>query len=611
MVTYIVYEESKQYQLSSFLFLYQSFQDYGEVHIVKKPEQPADLPECLNAVQQQNVSEWRIIFLDCSQVYPCENPYDRYEERFRYIEEFLEIRPSAGNGKFERAVTRFLPAQIYCVTMRSGFYFHSGKEGILYSDFAVKYRSNYRYFVYDVGKEEPESPENLLFHVICSVLILALNEWPGAMLETGYLYQCGLGLDEAKLSEYITEMEETRRHISNLLYQEKHTHSQRKAYLDYVQNMSDKMEPLEEPDKTIPFCTEAFPFAVNDNNSELYSWRMKNIHALQRLEELKKDPVRRWEKEIDKKKNQMLPEHGMEDFRRKYLTENGWRELFDKKRECAEAIFKEQVLDQELQKRLQESEKMVQRMEKEISSRMTKKSVGILLGEAVFGICMIGAAFAMLLVGEFLGDRKNFMLWTAALLYIIMAISFCMYFLFLERKHTQKLLNKSLRNVDNSLIRTDSMYNQVLNKILIHKKYSLLEQQQRELLREERERMKILKEHEEMLVRSEGNIRQLLWIFGKPPVMSFDSCSSVTVDFSRHPQETIYYYMPHYKNVYDFTMEGSGIRIQVPFSFIRSFEIRKLYLPYVYHENQAEGTEQMTGEMNYNEYGNREITADN
>jgi len=588
MVTYIVYEESERYQLSSILNLYQSFRDYKEVHILKKPENPADLSECLNVLPPQQVTcEWRIIFLDCSQVYPCENPYNRYQEQFRYIEEFLEQRPSVNTRKFERTVTRFLPTQIYCVTMRCGLYFHIEQEGYLYSDFASKQGRNYRYFIYDVGKEEPESPEYLAFQIICSVLILALNEWPAAMLETGYLYQCALEIDEKKVSEYLSEMEETKRHIGNLLYQEKSAYNYRKEYLNYVQNSLDYVEPLEEVPQTIPFCKEKFPFVSEENHSQLYQWRMKNMNAVQRLEELKKNPIKCWEKEINKRKSQIFPGYEMEEFKRKYLTEGGWQELLDKKRECAEKIFKEQIFDQEFQKRLQESEKIIQCMENEISCRMTKKSIRILLKEIIFGFGIVGLVFFLLITGAFLKDKRDLIMWILVMIYLIVSIIGCTFVFAMKRKNIWKQLNKSLENIDNSLKKADAIYNRVLNQILNHKKYSLLEQQQKKLLREEKERMKIVKEYEQMLCKSEETIQQLMWILGKQPVFCPNQCSDVSVDFSSYPYETIDYYMPHYKKVYDLLMEGTGIQIQVPFFFICNFEIRKLYLPYGHEESQV------------------------
>lgn len=601
MITFIVYKESDRYQLSDFLCLYQSFQENGEVCFLKKPEKPSDLLEYVQEVLTQRFSyEWRILYLDFSQVYQCENPYDSLRNDFQYMEEFLGIRPPYEERKIGKTVLRFQPEEVFWVTMRCGLYYHMEMESYLYSDFADRYRSNYRYLIYDVGIEEPDLSEYLLFEVMCGVLTLALNEWPAAMLEMGVLYQYQLQVDETKLAEYIGEMEETRRQIEKLVYQERHKHSNKIEYLEDVQNIADSMESTNsmgavdsadsiDTEKTILFQKQKFPFAVKENDSELYRWRMKNIPSLRRLEELKKNPVKRWKKEIDKKKNQMFPTYGVEDFQRKHLTEEAWRDLIDKKQACAEEIFKEQILDSEFQRRLKKCEEMTQNMEQKICCRMTKKSFQILLSEILFGFGIIGIAYRMIISVYFYQNLNA--AWGAVIFSLMIVILILMLVLCTERKYTFIRLNKSLKELDRCLIKTDMAYQNVLNRIMIHKRYRMLEQWQHEFMRKERETKKILDEYEQMILRSEGMIRQFLWIFGKQPVICSDICDKVIVDFSSPPRKNIYFYMPHYKNGYDLIMKESGIRIQVPFYFICHFEIRKLYLPYQYQNSQSEESE--------------------
>lgn len=599
MITFIVYKESIPYRLSDFLCLYQSFQDNGEVYFLERPKKTSDLLEYIQEVLTQRFScEWRILYLDCSQVYQCENPYDSLQNDFRYMEEFLELRPSFEERKVGKAVLHFQPEEIFWVTMRCGLYYHTERENYLYSDFANRYRSNYRYLIYDVGIEEPDLSEYLLFEVMCGVLTLALNEWPAAMLEMGVLYQYRLQIEEEKLAEYIGEMEETRRQIEKLVYRERHRHSNKMEYLDDVQNISDSIDSLDSADsmdaeKTILFCKQKFSFAVKENDSELYRWRMKNIPAVRRLEELKKNPVKRWKKEIDKKKSQILPEYGVENFQKKYLTEGGWHDLMNKKQECAEEIFKERILDSEFQRRLEKCEEMEQKMEQKICCRMTKKSFQILLSEILFGFGIIGIAYRMVISVYFYKSLD--IAWMVVFFVLIIVILVLMLILYTEREYTFIRLNKSLKELDRCLIKTDMAYHNVLDQIVIHKRYSILEQWQREFMWEERETKRILDEYEQMVLSSEGMIRQFLWIFGKQPVICPDICDKVMIDFSVSPRKNIYFYMPHYKNGYDLIMEESGIRIQVPFYFICHFEIRKLYLPYQYRNEQS-GESEMDGQ---------------
>lgn len=590
MITYIVYEESERYPLSSLLFLYEPLRDGREVFMVGKPENPAALPQALDSFPLKGLTnEWRILFLDCGQVYGCENPYENYEEQFQYIEEFLKACERPDGGKFGRRITRFLPRKIYCVTLRSGLYFHTEEEGYLYSDFAGGRNSRYRYLICDVGKEEPALPERTLFYALCSALTLALNEWQGAMLETGYLYQCRIEIDEDRLSAYIGDMEETRRYLDIMLSKEKQESFYKGEYLYDIHEIPQRAAQAKVGKGTIAFEKGAFSFLPEDNAVELSRFRIKNIRAIQRLRELENDPALRWvavrrERE-DGFEKEAEEEYRQEETEQKRLSEKGLWELAKQKTTCAEKIFKEPLFTPELWESLEKSRALVQAMESKLRCQITKGSFRELWKEGLVGLAVIGGSFGLLTAGTE-GGR----IWTAIWICLGAAVLFTSGVFFSGRGRALKKLNRSLKAVDNGLRKADEAYERMLAAASQYRSCCLLERRQRKLRKAEKERQERLAAYERMLCKSEGNIQQLLWIFGKQPVLRGDIGNKVSVDFSLPPEAVINSYMPHEKKEYEFVIKGAGLKARAPFSFLADFEIRKLYLPYV--DKNAGGEEE-------------------
>ena len=590
MITFIVYEESEKYPLGSLMFLYRQSGAGSEVFFVEKPEEPADLPELLDNQPLKKLSdEWRILFLDCSQAYACENPYEAYEDHFQYIGEFLSL--CAGNGGGRRRITRFSPQGIYCAVMRSGLYFHTEREGYLYSDFAAGRGSDYRYLIFDVGGEEPGLPECTLFKVMCAALVLAMNDWPKAMLEAGYLYRCSASIEEEKLAEYIGDMEATRRHISTLIYQEKQSEGCAADYMNYGRIHTEREEGCAErnagaghaagEEGIIPFRQEGFPFAARDNVQELSDFRMKNIHAIQRLEALALHPERRWEGRED-------ADFSADEPSEEYLTEKGCEELAEKKRACAEAVFKECMPGPGIAGMFGKSRKLLRCLERRLLGRMTENGFCILAREGFAGLAVIGAAYGILTVSRSTLHGKASMAWLAAALYLVLAAGCATWFLAGERRRALRRLNLSLKRAEEGMEKADEVYARVRERAREHREYSLMERQQRRFAQAEKRRKDLLSEYEQMLLQSEGNIQQLLWIFGREPAGAGDIQSRAAVDFSVPPKEHICCYMPHYRESYELVMAGAGIVIQVPFSFFGDFEIKKVFLPYLAEDSEGE-----------------------
>ncbi len=576
MVTYIIYEESEKYPLSSLLPLSWSFRNMETVCLIKKPENPADLPDYIDAgLPEQNVSEWRVLFLDCSKVYQVENPYKEYQRQFEYIDEFL--KQGSLCSITERRVTRFLPEQIYCVAMRCGLYFHTEEEGYLYSDFAKGHSSRFRYFIYDVGEIEPILPEPILFQVLCSAIILALNEWQNTMLEKGYLYQCILTIEKEKVSEYIGEMEGTRRYIENMLLQEKQRMGCEKEYISEIRDFSEKQEITGNRERTILFGKKWFPFAVEDNVTWLYQWRMEHMDAIQCLEEWKQGIVLEEKKDWDIAQQVSL--HGMENLQRKYLSKSGWKDLTEKKRACAEEIFKDIVMDKECKNYIGQSELLLQQMEQKLQTRMTKKCVKVWGKECLIGFACV-VAFGLLILADSQWNKEKIWLWAFIIGILIFAfVGECLYF-YWERMHIRKKLNKSLKVLDSSFSKSEKWHNRLQAKILEHKEYSLIEHWQNTLLQREQKEQGLLEAYSQMLLSSEGTIQQLLWIFGEQPKHR-DISSQIAVDFSVPPQGPLDCYMPHYRHTYPLSIKGMGIDIEASFPFISGFYLKKVYLPYI------------------------------
>ncbi len=585
MITYIVYEDSEQYPLSSLLYLFQHMESSGEIVLIEKPKEPSMLCRVLASLPlKRMIEEWRVLFLDCRQVYACENPYENYEDNFQYIEAFLEACAQFGRKKQGFQVIRTLPELICCMVMRCGQYFHTSEEGFLYSGFADSRSSRYRYLLFDVGEEEPKLPEQTLFQVLCSAFILACNEFPKAVLDAGFLYQLKPCVDEDSLSKYIGDMERTRRYLATLLYQEK----QRRDYeekVHYVRDIPERETVPQGVEGTIPFQMQRFSFLMEDNEVALTGFRLANIRAVQRLKALSKNPGSSF---LDQP---IREDFEYEELSGKRLTEEGLRELARKKRNCAEALFREEQMDIGLRELLTKSEALLMDVEQSLRSRMTRQSFLLLLKKGIAGLGIIGVSFGMLIGSDVLAKNTARAAWLAAVFYMFIVAAGSMGYLAGERKRALKRLNRSLKQVDSKLKKAEHTYLKQMERALVHKRYSHLELRQQELGRADKERQQLLTEYEELLLKSEGKIQQLLWIFGKQPEICEEEEIETAVDFSQPPKPMIDAYMAYYRETYELVMAGVGVKLQVPFFFLRDFEIKKLYLPYSGSENCAEGIE--------------------
>lgn len=585
MITYIVYEDSEQYSLDSLWYLYQHMECSEEIFLIEKPKEPSMLCSVLASLPlKRMIDEWRILFLDCRQVYACENPYESYEDNFQYIEAFLEICTQAGRKKHGRQVMRTLPELICCMVMRCGQYFHTPEEGFLYSGFADSRSSRYRYLLFDVGEKEPELPEYILFQVLCSAYTLALNEFPKAVLDAGFLYQLRPWVDEEKLAKYIGDMDRTRRYLATLLYQEKQRGDCGER-VNYVRDIPEREVMPQGVEGAILFQMEKFPFVQEDNEAALAGFRLTNIKAIQRLRALSKNPGSSFLGQA------VRMDFEYEDQAGKRLSNEGMCEFSRKKQNCAEELFREKQMDAKLLEQLAKGEERLVDVERSMRSRMTRRGLSLLLKKDSVSLGIIGIAFGMLIGADGPVKKGSAVAWLAVFLYIIIVAASFMRYYASERKRMLKRLNRSLRQVNDSLNKAEHMYLKRMERASVHRRYSLFELRQQELGWVDEERQQLMEEYEELLLKSEGKIQQLLWIFGRQPESCEEEESKTSVDFSLPPKSTIDAYMANYRDFYELTMAGVGIKLQVPFSFLSDFEIKKLYLPYVGRESRAEGND--------------------
>ncbi len=584
MITYIIYEDSEQYSLGSLLYLYKHMESSGEIFLIQKPEEPSMLCSVLASLPlKRMIEEWRVLFLDCRQVYACENPFENYEDNFQYIEAFLEACTNYGKKRHGQ-IMRTLPEYIYCMVMRCGQYFHTAKEGFLYSDFADNRSSHYRYLLFDVGEEEPKLPEQMLFLVLCSAFTLALNEFPKAVLDAGFLYQLKPWVDEDKLSKYIGDMERTRRYLATSLYQEKQ-YKDCGEMIHYVRDILPRQRVSQGVKGTIPFQKQRFPFVLEDNDVALAGFRLANIRAIQRLKELFKNPSGCFLTQ------QAETDFEYEEFSGKRLTEEAMYELAQKKQNCAEELFREPFMETELRKQMAKSEELLAGLERCIHERMTQQGFSLFLKKGAVGLGAIIASFGVLIGADASGGKDKIVIWLVAAVYMAMVAAGLVGYFTGERKRAQKRLNHSLRQVDGQLKKAEFNYLKRMEMASVHKCYSRLELRQQELGRADKERQQILTEYEELLLKSEGKIQQFLWLFGKQPEIGEEEEIKTTVDFSLPPKPMIDAYMAYYRETYELIMAGVGVKLQVPFFFLGDFEIKKLYLPYMESEDRAEGIE--------------------
>lgn len=563
MYTYIILKEHEEKKLSDFSFLFRSFEERGIVGISNETDGATLKKQINNFLSMHVATEWQLIIVDGDTVYSKDSPYCD-EKISKFVDELFI--PEEESYFYKRNIHTYEPQRIFLLSLKKAMFISNKESIMLYSGFYESYLPSCRFLVLNV--EEEFLNKKIIFKLMCTTLILIINQWMDFNFERQYLYQIDWEIDEKSAREYLGDLVNNHSKILEMLND--------KFYDEQDDDKNVFFEPMEpivnlgESEKIPEFKKHSFPFFRRPQKDEAFWWKKDNGMVIEGIKKLLEFPVGRWEKEIAEEKRAFLNDLSIESSRRVELTRTARYDLHKKKEKSAEAIFSIQINGEQKKDLVKKVLEQEENMELLINTRMTVQSFFRPLFEILGGILLV-----VFMNVQFLQNSIPFLV----IIFFLILLLVMEVHLNRERTVKRNKINRYIEEINKTLRLEDMNYRKILGKIILHKKYSLFEQMQEKLDREKNEEKKLLELHRKKLAICEQNDQKLIWTLGIMPDKHREKNQNLIINFLDSPEKCEYYYYPFYTSCHLNTIIDKGIPVILPFPFIRKFSINKSCLP--------------------------------
>ena len=570
MLTYMVYEERDK-KISEMLFLLRSFEKKGVLG-KSEWENESELCNRINTFLSMHIDkEWQLIILDGKELYAVDNPYES-KEREEKIKRLLN-QSQQDSGQYKKNMKLFPPKYILLLSARRNRLIKYPLSSNIYSDFYKQYSSNCRFWVVNIPEEEDQLTDKVIFRLLCGLLVLLANDISEMVMERQYLYELSWQMEQKEVENDLKEMLLRHNRIEELLMDNSRLND---CEGEYFQDFPVPVFYLGGSKQIEKVNGNVKSFLKKDENDVLI-WEIQNNIVLEQINKLMESPVGRWEKEIEEAKWNTLEDMDMLKGHIILLNQEARYRLRKAKEKCAEGIFKLKLNVEEKGELLNKAVDQEKQIIRAIRTRMTWRSFCKSFIEIALGTILI-LFFGFGLSGGMKEDKLIRITFIFVCAVFIISFIIIEILLYCQRIYVKDKLNITIKKINNCLKNDDFKYNSLLASITQHKKYSLLEQEQREFDYIRDEKKIILKKHKKELAMFEQHIRKLCWILGYTPDISKEKSEKKDTGFLKDMEYFGYYYLPSLDLFYKTIIRGWGNNILVPFSYMKRIGVEKVCL---------------------------------
>lgn len=466
------------------------------------------------------------------------------------------------------------PQEVYHVVCRTEY-----PIGCL-SQVGLNFGISYKKFWFKINNScEPELEEGL-FRLTCAILTLALNELPAGRLDYGKLYQLDIEINRKNFVDYVLSQEALLKKIKVQLEDAAEIlHKKRDNVVEYPEMDSKEIE-LKKGLKQQSFTENMKKIKHRDlRNKTILERKLGQNRRVWRSWIFFPKGVLRGEKEEIQK--WLKQEKGAEGF----LSEGGLEFLKREKWSALEKMGEERLVQIDRKsielKFRQDEEKLKQHSRSKLERKiipflwfgMVAMEVSILLVFLFYAVSEKVSSLSWFLNVATLGNSIQNPSFLLSILIVFIEVGILALFganiiNFASNSWYIRKYQKNTGKYWKKEEATEKYMKRMINNIINYQYCIKIEDEQRELNKKWKEEKECLQRHRFVWKNSWMICQQLKLLLSLEEMEEKSVAGGSFIDFTREPQETEYYWMPHKNNIGVAELGRSGYQMQVLFNFI-------------------------------------------